>query len=165
MSAAATRAWYLPTCVKSATPLTSPIAQTFSAARRRSSTSMPRGPIVEPSCSSPSPSAFGRRPVATSSRAASTVEPSESVSRTPGSAFSTATPVRTSMPSSRNTSPISSAASACTRPSSRGPCSIIVTFEPIRAKNCASSAPTGPPPITARLSGTSCVRVASWFVQ
>ena len=36
--AAATRAWYLPTCVNCAMPVTSPIAQTSSAARRRSST-------------------------------------------------------------------------------------------------------------------------------
>ena len=48
MSYAATRAWYLPTWVKSAMPVTSPIAQTFSAARIRSSTSMPLRPIVEP---------------------------------------------------------------------------------------------------------------------
>ena len=42
---------------------------------------------------------------------------------------------------------------------------MIVTCDPIRAKNCASSEPTGPLPITARLSGTSCVEVASRFVQ
>ena len=36
------RAWYLPTCVNGAMPVTSPIAQTFSAARICSSTSMPR---------------------------------------------------------------------------------------------------------------------------
>ena len=42
MSYAATRAWYLPTCVNCAMPVTSPIAHTFSAARSRSSTSIPR---------------------------------------------------------------------------------------------------------------------------
>ena len=50
------------------------------------------------------PPTFGRRPVATSRRSASTIEPSASVSRMPGSTFSTAAPVRTSMPSSRKTS-------------------------------------------------------------
>src|ERR1700722_18023134 len=35
----------------------------------------------------------------------------------------------------------------------------------MREKNCASSAPTGPPPITTKLCGTLCVRVASRFVQ
>ena len=43
MSIAAIRPWYLPTCVNIATPVTSPIAQTPSAARQRSSTEMPRG--------------------------------------------------------------------------------------------------------------------------
>ena len=54
MSAAATRAWYLPTCVNIATPFTSPIAQTFSAARSRSSTWTPCRVISTPSCSRPS---------------------------------------------------------------------------------------------------------------
>ena len=161
MSAAATRAWYLPTCVKSATPETSPIAQTCSAARQRSSTSIPRGPVETPIDSRPRSSMFACRPVATSSRSASTVEPSDSVRRTPASTFSTATPVRTSISSSRKTSSTSAPASSWMRPSSRGPCSTTVTREPSRAKNCASSEPTGPPPSTARLSGTSCVEVAS----
>ncbi len=158
------RAWYLPTCVnRGAADVQSPIAHTFFAARMRSSTSMPPRPIVRPSSSRPMSCAIGRRPVATSRRSASTVEPSDSRRRTPGSTPSTATSSRTSMPSERKTSAISSPASACTRPSNRGPCSITVTFDPMRAKNCASSAPTGPPPITARLARTSCARVASWF--
>ena len=69
------------------------------------------------------------------------------------------------MPSSRKSSAISSPASGWTRPSRCSPRSTIVTCEPMREKNCASSAPTGPPPITTRLCGTLCVRVASRFVQ
>src|SRR5437868_6713282 len=83
MSAAATRAWYLPTCVKSAMPVTSPIAQTFAAARSRSSTSMPFCPTDTPTRWSPRSSVSGRRPVATSRRSAWTRDPSESVSSTP----------------------------------------------------------------------------------
>ena len=62
-------------------PVTSPIAQTFSAARSRSSTSMPRAPIETPSCSSPRPlrPASGRSRRA--ARSASTFVPSESVKR------------------------------------------------------------------------------------
>ena len=119
MSAAATRAWYLPTCVNCATPVTSPIAHTSSApaARSRSSTSTPRGDVLTPSSSRPSRSTFGRRPVATSRRSASSVEPSERWSRMPGSTRSIPTPRRTSMPSSRNSSASSSPASEWTRPS------------------------------------------------
>ena len=41
------RAWYFPTCVNCAMPVTSPIAHTSVAARSRSSTSIPRFEIVE----------------------------------------------------------------------------------------------------------------------
>ena len=67
------RAWYLPTCVNGAMPVTSPIAQTFSAARMRSSTSIPRREISSPSGSRPS--TFGLRPVATSSRSNASSRP------------------------------------------------------------------------------------------
>src|SRR3954470_1585732 len=167
MSAAATRAWYLPTCVNCATPVTSPIAHTSSVpvARSRSSTSTPRDDVLTPSSSRPSRSTFGRRPAATSRRSASSVEPSDRWSRMAGSTRSIPTPRRTSIPSSRKNPAISSPASGWTRPSRWSPRSTIVTWEPMREKNCASSAPTGPPPITTRLRGTLCVRVASRFVQ
>ena len=71
MSAAATRAWYLPTCVNSATPVTSPIAQTFSAARSRSSTSTPLPRDLDAELLETEPvDVSARRPVATSSRSA-----------------------------------------------------------------------------------------------
>src|SRR5438067_1622469 len=165
MFAAATRAWYLPTCLNCATPMQSPIAYTPSAAASRSSTSIPRRPIVTPSCSSPRPSANGRRPAARRSRSASSVSPSSSVSRTPGSTLVTAAPRRTSIPSSAKTRSTIAPASASTRGSRRGAVWINVTRAPTRAKNCASSHPTAPPPRTARLAGTSVVSVAPSFVQ
>ena len=70
-----------------------------------------------------------------------------------------------STPSSRRPSATRSAASASMRVSSRSSAWTSVTFEPTRAKNCASSHPTGPPPSTTSASGTSVVSVASTFVQ
>ncbi len=129
---AATRAWYLPTCVKSATPVTSPIAQTFSAARSRSSTSMPRGPIETPSCSSPSPAVVRPSPGRDEQRAPPRPSSRRRASAsTPGVGSSTRDPDPDVDPSSRKTSAMIAPASSCTRPSRRGPCSITVTREPI----------------------------------
>jgi hypothetical protein len=53
---------------RSQMPLTSPIAHTRSAARRRASTAIQRGFGSMPTVSRPLPCTRGRRPVATSSR-------------------------------------------------------------------------------------------------
>ena len=73
------RPWYLPTCVNIAMPVTSPIAQTPSAARQRSSISMPRGPGSTPTVSRPMSRVRGRRPVATTTSAPRASLPSSSV--------------------------------------------------------------------------------------
>ncbi len=74
-------------------------------------------------------------------------------------------PRRRSTPSSRSASSTRAAASASTRGSNRSTAWTSVTCEPTRAKNCASSQPTGPPPSTTNERGTSSASVASTFVQ
>ena len=79
MFAATTSPSYSPTWVSGQMPVTSPIAQRRSPARRCSSTGMPRGSASTPTVSRPMPSTRGRRPVATSSRSPrSSVPPSNS---------------------------------------------------------------------------------------
>ena len=68
MFAATTSPSYSPTWVSGQMPVTSPIAQSRSPARRYSSTRMPWGSASTPTVSRPIPSTRGRRPVATSSR-------------------------------------------------------------------------------------------------
>ncbi len=85
--------------------------------------------------------------------------------RTPGSTRSMLAPSRTRSPRRRAHRPSARprrdgrAAAAARRRST------IVTCDPMRAKACASSHPTGPAPITISRPGTSCVVVASRFVQ
>ena len=156
MFAAATRAWYLPRWVRSPTPATSPMAQMPSPARRRSSTRTPRSVISTPSCSSPSPSTFGRRPVATSSARTRAPRRTRGAGGCPSAACSTCSAFasrRTRMPSCSNRSRSSVPASASSRASTRSWFSTSVTSDPIRRKNCASSTPTAPPPSTTRLVG------------
>ena len=168
MFAAATRAWYFPTCVRSATPVGSPIAQTPSAARSRSSTVTPFFVISTPSCSRPRFSTFGRRPVATSSRSASSVSPLERCTRTPFPAASTRSaraPRTTRIPSSSKRVHRRSPASESSRESRCSEGSTTVAAEPRRWKYCVSSTPTGPPPSTTRLSGGPSAHTASRLVQ
>ena len=68
MFSATTSPSYSPTWVSGQMPLTSPIAQRRSPARRCSSTPIPCGLASTPTVSRPIPSTRGRRPVATSSR-------------------------------------------------------------------------------------------------
>ena len=130
MSAAATRAWYFPTCVKSAMPLhvsnrsdilggTQALVD-LDPTRRRTTRRVararaPRRSAAGPVATAGAPLRRWRQPTA---------------SMIPGSTASTATPVKTSMPSSRKTSPTIAPASSCTRPSKRGPRSITVTRSP-----------------------------------
>ena len=67
MSSATILAWYLPTWVNFGYGVTSPIAQTPSAARSRSSTGIPSSSGSMPTVSRPMSSIRGLRPVATSS--------------------------------------------------------------------------------------------------
>ena len=155
MLAAATRAWYLPRCVRSPTPAASPIAQTPSPARSRSSTVTPRFVISTPSCSSPSPSTLGQRPVATSRRSASIASPDRGQAE-PARAGSTLLGVRLD----ENPYPVlfESLGQQCAgiwiEPSEQ-PLVVLDQrhSDPIRRKNCASSTPTAPPPSTTRLIG------------
>ena len=124
MSAAAIRAWYLPTWVNMAMPVTSPIAQTPGAARIRSSTSTPRFEISTPSCSKPSPSVCARRPVAISSRSARTEAPPSRATR-PGSTWSILAPRCSATPSFSSTSASIRPASSSTLGSSRSATSTI----------------------------------------
>ena len=115
MFAAATRAWYFPRCVRSPTPDASPIAQTPSPARRRSSTVTPRRVISTPSCSSPMSATLGCRPVATRRRSASSTSPPSSDTRIPLPPCSTrrdAVATSTRMPSCSNRSASRAPASA-----------------------------------------------------
>ncbi len=98
-------------------------------------------------------------------RSAVIVSPPSKCRRTPGSTPAGFTPSRSTTPSSSSTSAISFPASGWSRGSSRSATSTSVTCEPIRQNACASSQPTGPAPITISLPGTSCVVVASRFVQ
>ncbi len=74
-------------------------------------------------------------------------------------------PVRTPMPSDRNTSANSSPDSGSSGPTRWGPASSTVTREPKRWNTWASSTPMAPPPMTASESGTSSVSMASRLVQ
>ena len=65
-----------------------------------------------------------------------------------GCTRSMAAPVRTSTPSRRSTSVISSDASGSSAPASRGPGSMMVTRAPKRAMTWPISRPTDPPPAT-----------------
>ena len=138
MFAAAMRAWYLPTCVKSDLPVTSPMPQTFSPAQTRSSTLSPLRSIVTGSFSSPKPSTFGRRPTARRSCAPSISPAPSPVQRRrtrppPASTAVGRVDVRTSIPSASNASPSSAPASGSIRSRSVAPLFTIVTFEPMRA--------------------------------
>src|SRR5438067_1181875 len=89
--------------------------------------------------------------------------------RTTSSAcFSTAThgsPTRISRPSSRRCGSRASPASGSSRARNRGPASTTVTLEPRRAKPCASSTPTAPPPSTTSRAGSSRGTAAWRLVQ
>ena len=148
------------TCVNGATPVTSPTAQTPSAARRWSSTTTAPWSVRTPAASRPRPSTRGRRPVATSSTAAPTVPPSSKRTSTPAPSRRTATawpaaPSRMATPSSSSARRTCLRASSSSRGSGQGPGSVSVTSLPKRASICASSVPTGPEPSTTTLGGTS----------
>ena len=74
-------------------------------------------------------------------------------------------PVRTSIPSRRSTSAISSDASGSSAPASRGPGSTMVTRAPKRAMTWPTSRPTDPPPATTSDAGTVSVAIAPRLVQ
>src|SRR4051812_46460284 len=69
------------------------------------------------------------------------------------------------IPSRESASATASPTGSGSRGSSRGSPSISVTSLPKRWNACASSTPTGPPPSTMRLSGSSLNSVASRLVQ
>ncbi len=147
-------------CVNGATAVTSPAAQTWSwpTRRHRSSTARaPRSSGTTPNVSSPRPETAGRRPTARSTRAQSTVERSERVTRAPppgvGSTCWTDTERRTSTPSVRNASARRSVISGRSLSRSRLPDSTSVTVTPNRANTWASSQPTAPPPSTSSEGG------------
>ena len=118
MFAATTSPSYSPTWVSGQTPVTSPIAQRRSPARRCSSTGMPRGSASTPTVSRPIPSTRGRRPVATSSRSPRSSRPSSN-SRTYSSPSRRAAvaciPSMSSIPSRRRASPSASPSGAGSR--------------------------------------------------
>ena len=122
-----------------------------------------------PTVSSPISSTRARRPVATSSRSPVTSSPSgkwstnrPSESRSADDACS---PRRSSIPSSRSAVATASPTDEASRGSSPGAPSHSVTSLPKRRKACDSSTPTGPPPSTTRLAGSSLNSVASRFVH
>ena len=109
-------------------------------------------------------SAFGCRPVATSSRSASTVEPPDSVDRSRLCALDRDAGAHVDALLAEDVADDRARLLVHAAEEARA----VLDHRHARAeraKNCASSAPTGPLPITARLSGTSCVEVASMFVQ
>ena len=152
MSAHAMRAWYLATCVNSATPVTSPIAQTPSPARQRSSTSMPRGPGSMPTVSSPRSCVRGRRPTATTSTSPRDLGCRRRARRR--ARRRRAAPPRPS-PAEReldavvleDLAPGSSPIARLLAVGERSAPWTIVTVQPNRARNCASSTATTPPPM------------------
>ena len=109
----------------------------------------------------------GRRPVATSTSAATTSPPPSRAIRTPSSSRSTAVtevPVRTSTPASRSDAATRSPANGSIRSSS--PCrASTVTRVPSAAYAVAISTPTTPPPMIASDSGTCWAPVASRLVH
>ena len=164
----ATRAWYLPTWVNSAIPVTSPTAHTPSATRQRSSiVTAPCSSGSTPIVSSPASRPRGWRPEAMISSSARISEPSSRVTATfgafprhPSGLLAEAQVCH--LPATRRRGGRSSAGSS--RASRRGAPSTIVTCAPKRAMNWASSTPTGPPPTTIALAGISLREVASRFV-
>src|SRR4051812_16863332 len=169
MTSAAIRAWYLPMCVKGASPVQSPTAYSQSpgtpCARSRSSTVTAR-PGSSPTVSSPRSAVEGRRPVATRISSATTSSLLPRVARTGPSVPSRRTdasrvPSRTRMPSLRKAASTSSPANGSSRGSSRGePSTTVTSDEPSRKNACASSTPTAPPPRTTNRAGSSFADVA-----
>ncbi len=163
------RAWYLPMCVSSARPLTSPIAysQSDPDARIQSSTSIGL-PGSSPIVSTPSSVVLGRRPIATSNSSPGTDSPESSSTTTSPPSDRTAValpPLRTSTPRSRRASSTSSAANGSSFASRRSAASISVICDPRLRQACAISTPTTPPPRIVRRSGTCLAVVASRLVQ
>ena len=120
-----------------------------------------------PTVSRPTSARLGLRPAATSSSSASsTCPPPTCTWNTPScSTRSISTPARTSIPSSRRTVVITSAASGSSLAAIRSASSSRVTCAPYRRNTCASSSPLGPPPTTISRSGTSVTCMVSRLVQ
>ena len=118
-------------------PVTSPIAQTFSAARSYSSTSTPRSPDRHAELLEAEPSAFGSSPGATRTCSASTVEPSESARRDARRCALHGAFGPDIDPSSRKTSADHRRGRFLVHAAEQSlvPGSITVTREPMRAKN------------------------------
>ena len=168
MFAATTSPSYSPTWVSGQMPVTSPIAQSRSPARRYSSTWIPRGSASTPTVSRPIPATRGRRPVATSSRSPRSSAPPSSC-RTYSSPSRRAAvaclPSITSTPSRRRASPSPSPSGAGSRGSTCPAPSTSTASPPSRRTTCAISTPTGPPPRISRRRGTAVIPVASRFVH
>ena len=161
-------AWYIEMWVNAPTPVTSPIAHTRSAARIRSSTVIDRASSSRPIAPTPRRARSGRRPVAMSSRSATTSGTPSTATVNPLASWRTPVmfaPVCTVIPSSVRTFVMSSEDSGSSNTKSRGAASIVVTAEPKRRKTWPSSRPIAPPPITIRLFGTVSVSMASRLVQ
>ena len=158
MFAATTSPSYSPTWVSGQMPLTSPIAQSRSPARRWSSTGIPWGSASTPTVSRPIPSTRGRRPVATSSRSPRTSAPPSNC-RTYSSPSRRAAvaciPSISSMPSRRRASPSASPSGAGSRASTCSAPSTSTASPPRRRTTWAISTPTGPPPRISSRRGTA----------
>ncbi len=163
-------AWYMDMWVNAPWPTASPTAHTSSTPTTRmwSSTGSEWADPSSPREATFSWARSGRRPAATSSRSATTGSPAprDTAKRWPSWwTESMVTPVRTSMPSSPNTSASNAPASGSSGPIRWGATSSTVTSAPKRRNTWASSTPMAPPPRTTSEAGTSSVSMASRLVQ
>ena len=169
----ACRAWYLPWCVNSARPFTSPTAYSqppSTPSTCRWSFTFTYRCASTPTASSPTPSTTPVRPAATSSSCAYSISPLSIVTLTPSLvrfAAATTHPNRNTTPCASSDSTTARSANGSNRGVSSGVLrsSTVTSAVPSDFHACAISSPTTPPPMTMRLSGTLFADVISRLVH
>ena len=168
MFAATTSAWYLPVVVNGQMPVTSPMAQSPSPARSRSSTGIPV--LAGGDADRLEPDAFDAWATTGGDEEAVTTDRGRrrSRGRSRRRLFvrrAALAPSTSSMPSRRRTSPSASPSGAGSLGSTCSATSTSTTSPPRRRTACAISTPTAPPPSTTSRRGTAVIPVTSRLVH